>query len=65
MGVDINLIKNINDFLLKGIKVDFTFLNTVNQKNMKNRLMKRKNLIDMTNLIITSMKKSKRFYKNF
>ena len=44
MGVDINLIKNINNFLLKDISVDFTFLNTVNKKNMKNRLMKRKKL---------------------
>ena len=44
LGVNLKFIDNINDFLLKGIKVDFTFLNTVNQKNMKNRLMKRKNL---------------------
>jgi dTMP kinase len=44
MGIDIKFIKNINDHLLKNINVDFTFLNTVNQKNMKKRLMKRKNL---------------------
>ena len=44
MGVNLKFIKNINDFLLKGINVDFTFLNTVNQKNMKNRLKKRKKL---------------------
>jgi len=44
MGVDLNLIKDINNFLLKDINVDFTFLNTVNQKNMKNRLIKRKSL---------------------
>jgi len=44
MGVNINLIKNINDFLLKGIKVNFTFLNLVNQKNMLIRLTKRKKL---------------------
>jgi dTMP kinase len=44
MGVSLKLINNINNFLLKGIKVDFTFLNTVNLKNMKTRLMKRKNL---------------------
>ena len=44
MGVNLKFIKNINDFLLKDIKVNFTFLNTVNQKNMKNRLMQRKNL---------------------
>jgi len=44
MGVNLNLIKNINDFLLKGINIDFTFLNIVNQNNMKKRLIKRKNL---------------------
>jgi dTMP kinase len=44
MGVNLKFIKNINNFLLKGINVDFTFLNTVSQKNMKNRLMERKNL---------------------
>jgi dTMP kinase len=44
MGVNLEFIKSINDFLLKGIKVNFTFLNTVSQKNMKNRLIKRKNL---------------------
>ena len=32
MGVNLRFIKNINDFLLKDIKIDFTFLNTVNQK---------------------------------
>tara|TARA_Y100000590_G_scaffold328609_1_gene373181 strand:- start:18055 stop:18666 length:612 start_codon:yes stop_codon:yes gene_type:complete len=44
MGVDINLIKKINDYLLKNIKIDFTFLNIVSKKNMKIRLRKRKNL---------------------
>ncbi len=44
MGVNLQLIKHINDFLLNGIKIDFTFLNTVNKKNMKSRLMKRKYL---------------------
>ena len=33
MGVDIKLIKTLNKFLLKNIKVDFTFLNLVNKKN--------------------------------
>jgi dTMP kinase len=44
MGVNLKFIKNINDYLLKDINIDFTFLNTVSQKNMKKRLMKRKNL---------------------
>ena len=44
MGVNIDFIKNINDFLLKGITIDFTFLNLVTLKNMKTRLLKRKKL---------------------
>ena len=44
MGVNLKFIKNINDFLLKDIKVDFTFLNIVNKKNMNIRLKDRKNL---------------------
>jgi dTMP kinase len=44
MGVNLKFIKNINDFLLTNINIDFTFLNTVSQKNMKKRLIKRKNL---------------------
>ena len=42
MGVNLKFIKNINNFLLKNINIDFTFLNTVNKKNMKDRLMNRK-----------------------
>jgi dTMP kinase len=44
MGINLKFIKNINDYLLKNINIDFTFLNVVNQKNMKKRLMRRKNL---------------------
>ena len=44
MGIDIKLIKTINNFLLKNIKVSFTFVNVVNEKNMKKRLAKRKKL---------------------
>jgi dTMP kinase len=44
MGVDIKFIKTINNFLLKNIKVNFTFLNLVNQKNMQKRLSARKKL---------------------
>ena len=44
MGVDLNFIKVINKFLLKNIKVDFTFLNLVNKKNLYSRLNKRKSL---------------------
>ena len=44
MGVDINLIKNLNKYLLKNIKVSFTFLNIVNRLNLQERLKKRKSL---------------------
>ena len=44
MGVDLDIIKKINNYLLKSFKVDFTFLNRVNKKNMKSRLNKRKKL---------------------
>ena len=44
MGVNLKFIKNINDFLLKDINIDFTFLNTVSKKKMKSRLIKRKKL---------------------
>ena len=44
MGVNLKLINIINKFLLKNIKVDFTFLNLVNKKNLLLRLKKRKSL---------------------
>ena len=44
MGIDINFIITINNFLLKNIKVSFTFLNLVNPKNMQLRLNQRKKL---------------------
>ena len=43
-GVDLKLINNINRYLLKNFKVDYTFLNIVNKKNMINRLKLRKTL---------------------
>ena len=44
MGADLNLIKTLNKSLLKNIKVSFTFLNIVNQKNLQKRLKQRKSL---------------------
>ena len=38
------VINDINNYLLKGLKADFTFVNIVSQKNMKKRLKKRKKL---------------------
>ena len=42
--VNLSLIQKLNDYLLKSFKIDFTFLNIVNEKNMKKRLNLRKNL---------------------
>ena len=44
MGIDINFINTVNKFLLKNIKVNFTFINLVSLKNMRIRLNQRKNL---------------------
>ena len=44
MGADIKLINIVNKYLLKNFKVDFTFLNIVNKKNMYERLKQRKSL---------------------
>ena len=43
-GVNLKIINNLNAFLLKNFKVDFTFLNTVNEKNMLKRLKLRNKL---------------------
>ena len=45
-GFDLNknLINTINQYLLKDFKVDFTFLNIVNKKNLNKRLKSRKSL---------------------
>ncbi len=44
MGVDLKIINIMNRFLLKKIKVNFTFLNIVNKKNLFQRLKNRKSL---------------------
>tara|TARA_B100000902_G_C27261799_1_gene891239 strand:+ start:521 stop:1132 length:612 start_codon:yes stop_codon:yes gene_type:complete len=44
MKIDLEIINKINKFLLGNIKVDFTFLNIINQKNLILRLKKRKSL---------------------
>jgi dTMP kinase len=44
MGIDLKIINTINKFLLKNIKVNFTFLNVVNKKNLFLRLKNRKSL---------------------
>ena len=44
MGINLKIINIINKFLLKNIKINFTFLNVVNKKNLFLRLKKRKSL---------------------
>ena len=43
-GVNLKIIKIINKYILSGFKVDFTFLNLVNHKNMIKRLSTRSSL---------------------
>ena len=42
MGVSLNLINNINRYILSNFKVSFTFLNLIDHKNMIRRLKLRK-----------------------
>ena len=44
LGVELELINKINKYLLEKLKIDFTFLNIVNKKNMVKRLKLRKSL---------------------
>ena len=44
MNINLDFINFTNKFILQNFRVDFTFLNTVNQKNMYARLKKRKKL---------------------
>jgi len=57
MGVNLPLIRIINNHLLKKFKIDFTFLNIVNEKNMVLRLKKRKKINRYDQF-------KKNFYKN-
>ena len=43
MNLDINLIKKLNNFLTKHIKIKHIFLHTVDKKNLLKRIKKRKN----------------------
>ena len=44
MGIDITVINTLNKYLLDNFKVDFTFINIENKKNMQKRLKIRKKL---------------------
>ena len=73
-GIDLNLINLINSHILKKFKVDFTFLNIIDQKNMIKRLKSRKSLnrydkfkqkfyLKVQNGFLTLAKKNKKKYK--
>ena len=73
-GIDLNLINLINSHILKRFKVDFTFLNIIDQKNMIKRLKSRKSLnrydkfkkkfyLKVQNGFLTLAKKNKKKYK--
>ena len=42
MNLDKKIIQILNNYIIKKIKIDFTFLHVVNEKNLKLRLSKRK-----------------------
>tara|TARA_B100002052_G_scaffold229942_1_gene212568 strand:- start:29 stop:643 length:615 start_codon:yes stop_codon:yes gene_type:complete len=44
MGLNLKIINLLNSYILKDFKASFSFLNTVNTKNLKLRLKKRKKL---------------------
>ena len=44
LGANLDLINLINKYLLKNLRIDFTFLNIVNKRNMVKRLNNRKSL---------------------
>ena len=43
-GVNLDFIKKINKYLIKDLRISFTFVNIVNNKNMMKRLKERKKL---------------------
>ena len=74
MGINLKIINMINSFLLKDIKINFTFLNIVDKKNLFLRLKKRKSLnrYDQFNMnfynkvqkgFLKLAKSNKKFYK--
>ena len=64
LGVNLNLIRLINNHLLKDIKIDFTFLNIVNKKNMVKRLRSRRLLNRYDNFNFNFYKKVQKGYLN-
>ena len=64
MGINIDFINQLNRFILSDIKPNFTFLNVVNQKNLIERLKKRKKLNRYDKFRISFYKKVQTGYLN-
>tara|TARA_A100000164_G_C21708275_1_gene676895 strand:+ start:240 stop:857 length:618 start_codon:yes stop_codon:yes gene_type:complete len=64
MGINLKFIKIINNFLLTNIKINFTFLNIVNNKNLKIRLKKRKKLNKYDKFNISFYNKAQKGFLN-
>jgi len=62
MGINLELIKSINKFILNNFNVNFTFFNTVSEKNLKKRLSKRKSLNRYDNFKLKFYKKVQKGY---
>ena len=61
-GINLKMIDSLNKYLLKNFKVDYTFLNIVNEKNLKKRLKKRKRLNRYDNFKIKFYNKVQKGY---
>ena len=64
MCINLKFIKIINNFLLTNIKINFTFLNIVNNKNLKIRLKKRKKLNKYDKFNISFYNKAQKGFLN-
>ena len=62
MVINKNLIEKFNKYILKNIRVDFTFLHTTSINNLKKRLHKRKKLNRYDNFKTTFYKKVQKGY---
>jgi dTMP kinase len=62
MGIDLEIIKILNKYLLGNIKINYTFLNIVNKKNLMLRLNQRKSLNRYDNFDINFYSKIQRGY---
>ena len=61
-GINLKMIDSLNKYLLKNFKVDYTFLNIVNEKNLKKRLKNRKRLNRYDNFKIKFYNKVQKGY---